>query len=97
MDQLPLSIPQSNPVVTDQQFIEQQADKRRMTLAVFGQDVDGNLIELGKPTYIYVPRGCEVIIRCRRAGMMPQEWRSENWERDCALQDSTKVGLWADD
>lgn len=83
-----------NIVAADGGVPSDMDDTKRMTIAVYGKDQDGNLIEIGKPTYIHVPEGCKVIVRCRAAGWIPQEWDSENWERDPLLQDPSIRGLW---
>lgn len=67
---------------------------RRMTVAVFGQDAEGNMVELGRPTYIDVPPGCRVIMRARSVGMLPFEFDSQQWSRDGIISDQGPgVGL----
>jgi len=81
----------------------QHLDKppRIMTIAVFGQDPEGNQIEIGRPTYISVPKGCKVIIRCRSShpdegyAMYPFEFDSEiTWARDIHDPRGEGYGLW---
>lgn len=76
---------------------------RRMTIGVFGiDDETGEQIEIGKPMYIHVPKGCRVVVRCRSweingPQMLPFEFDSEKWEQDLTMSEDYSVrryGLW---
>jgi hypothetical protein len=81
---------------------------RRMIVGVYGiDDETGEQFEIVEATYVDVPKGCRVLVRCRAwksdgPQMLPFEFDSEKWSQDPTMKDvggdlTQHYGLWGND